>query len=94
MPFANFPVGMPLLHVMSLVELIFSKIVTSSPQVGWSPVLAMMVRSSSLKGLSDNVRTGFSLTDIVAAVVVAGNVLIGSVGKCITRSVIFVGTQS
>ena len=94
MPFTKFPAGMPLLHAMSLIQLIVSQIVTSSPQVGWSPVLVMVMKSSFLKGLSDNVRTGFSLTDIVAAAVVVGNMLIGSVGKCITWSVIFFGTQS
>ena len=53
-----FLAGVLLLHARSLIQIEFSQVVTSSPQVGWSPVLVMVMRSLFLKGVSENMRTG------------------------------------
>ena len=62
----------------------FSQVVTSSPRFGWSPILAMVMRSSFSKGLSENTNTEKSMTETVDVAAVVGNMSIGGADNGIT----------
>ena len=64
-------------------------LVTSSPRVGWYYVFIMVMRILFSKGVSKNVRTGSSSTDIVAEAAVVGNVTVDDIDNGIMWSVVF-----